>query len=207
MSFGGTDRYDLDDPMLPPLVAAAVEAARATGFELCVHPATGRLLALLAAGLPSGALIGESGTGTGAGLAWMAAAADPGVRLVSVEVDPDRAAVAQAVFVDTPNVEVRAADNAELFAAGPFDLLVHDGGWGAKRGDGYLEPTTCLTADGVLTVDDFTPMTSWPPMFGGEIDTPRSHWLTHPDLISTEVRVAPDMAVLVCRRRPPAPES
>jgi predicted O-methyltransferase YrrM len=207
MSFGGTDRYDLTDPTLPPLVAAAVEAARTTGFDLCVHPATGRLLAVLAAGLPPGSLIGESGTGTGAGLAWMAAAADPGVRLVSVEVDPHRAAVAQSVFAEVPNVEVRAVDNAELFSAGPFDLLVHDGGWGAKRGDGYLDPTTCLAPTGVLTVDDFTPMTSWPPMFDGQVDAPRHHWLTHPDLISTEVRVAPGMAVLVCRRRPPAPGS
>jgi len=66
MSFGGTDRYasEID---VPPLVAAAVEAAMRIGFELCVHPATGRLLQVLAAGVPAGGVIAETGTGTGAG--------------------------------------------------------------------------------------------------------------------------------------------
>lgn len=206
MSFGGTSLYDLDDPALPPLVARAVRAARGAGFDLCVHPATGRLLATLAAGLPAGATIGETGAGTGAGLAWMASAARSDVGLVSAEIDPGRAAVAQDVFAEVSNVEVIAGDGREVLDRGPFDLLVQDGGWGAgKRGDGYLDPTQYLTANGVLTVDDYTPMTTWPPLFQGEPDQSRLHWLSHPELMGTEVRVAPDMAVLVCRRRPPAP--
>jgi hypothetical protein len=43
-------------------------------------------------------------------------------------------------------------------------------------------------------------MTTWPPTYNGEIDEPRHRWLTHPELQTTEVRVAEDLAVLVCRR-------
>lgn len=57
-----------------------------------------------------------------------------------------------------------------------------------------------LRPGGTLTVDDFTPMTTWPPTYNGEIDEPRHRWLTHPELQTTEVRVAEDLAVLVCRR-------
>ena len=206
MSFGGTAKYDLDDPSVPDLVRAALGVARSSGFDLCVHPATGRLLSALAGGLPAGATIAETGTGTGAGLAWMAAAAHPGVKLVSAEIDPNRAQLARSVFAHVPNVEIITGPGTDLLQRAPFDLLVLDGGWGAgKRGDGYLDPAAWLTHDGVVTVDDFTPMTTWPPQFDGRTDDARVHWLTHPDLLATEIRVAPDMAVVVGRRRPAGP--
>ena len=45
-----------------------------------------------------------------------------------------------------------------------------------------------------MTVDDYTPTTTWPPMFGSTVDESRVHWLEHPILRSTEVRVAADLA-------------
>jgi predicted O-methyltransferase YrrM len=43
-------------------------------------------------------VIGETGTGCGVGLAWLACGAHPDGRLVSVEREPARAGVAAGVF-------------------------------------------------------------------------------------------------------------
>src|SRR3712207_2233909 len=102
----GTDLYARWPREVPARVARAVAVARDLGFGLCVHPATGAILAALAAGLPKGSTVVETGTGTGAGLAWMVDAAGPGVRFLSVELDADRAAAAATVFRDRPDVVV-----------------------------------------------------------------------------------------------------
>lgn len=85
MSRGGTDSYrDLPAGLVvPPLVLGAVAYAQRLDFDLCVRPEIGRLLGTLAAGLPAGALIGETGTGTGAGLGWLVTHAPVGCRFLS----------------------------------------------------------------------------------------------------------------------------
>lgn len=204
MSLNGTSMYDqLDQATVPRLVQRAVAAAHDLEFELCVHPGTGRLLQALAAGVAPGGVIGETGTGTGAGLAWMASLADPGVTLLSVEIDRHRAEAAQTVFADQPNVTVIQGDAGELFKRGPYDLLVHDGGWGSgKAGSEVVERSTVLKDGGIMTVDDFAPTGVWPPMFDGEVDQDRTRWLQHPEMLATEIQVAPDMAVVVARWTP-----
>src|SRR5215831_1495016 len=104
MSVDGTAAH-LADVELPPLVARAVAAARDAGFANSCRPAQGRLLSVLARGIGPGT-IGETGTGCGVGLAWMATDASPDARLVSIELDPDRAATAREVFADEPRVTV-----------------------------------------------------------------------------------------------------
>ena len=87
MSPLGTASYDgLTD--LPSLVERAVDLARRLGFANSCRPEHGRLLHALAAGAGT---IGETGTGCGVGLAWLASGARPGTRLVSVEIDTERA--------------------------------------------------------------------------------------------------------------------
>lgn len=76
---------------LPPLVAQAVALAHTLGFISCCTPEQGQLLQVLARGR-TGGVIGETGTGCGAGLAWMASAVGPETQLVSVEIDAARAA-------------------------------------------------------------------------------------------------------------------
>lgn len=200
----GTSLYAAVAPdEVPPLVRRAVNEAVALGFDLCVHPATGRLLGVLAGGLGPGALVGETGTGTGAGLAWMVAA-NPDVAYLSVERDPDRAAAARRVFAAHPSVLILTGDAGELFDRGPFDLLVHDGGWGSGKTDPRrIDPTLILRENGVMTVDDYSPMAAWPPTFEGQLDQARIDWLSDDRLLSTEITVAAGQAVLVCRRRPP----
>ncbi|HEX4787838.1 MAG TPA: class I SAM-dependent methyltransferase [Actinospica sp.] len=198
MSTTGTASYtDLD--VLPPLVHAAVSLARTSGFAYSCLPAHGRLLQLLAGGVADG-VIGETGTGCGVGLGWLAEGASPGTRLLSIERDPERAARAAALFAGRPNVSVLNGDWRELREHGPFDLLALDGGGQAKGGDPAAEaadPAQWLKPGGLLVLDDFSPLAHWPPLFQGEPDTARLHWLEHPRLRATQVNVTPGASTLL----------
>ncbi|MEE9414397.1 MAG: hypothetical protein V3V01_03865 [Acidimicrobiales bacterium] len=206
MSLGGTASYEsLPTPfVVPGLVLRALELATNLGFELCVRPEIGRLLGVLAGGLAPGSLVGETGTGTGAGLAWMVSAAHPDVRFISYELDPDRAAAATGLFSEHANVEIVSGDAAGLFERGPFNLLVHDGGGGSGKHpyDTPIDPAVVLKPGATMTIDDYTPATAWPPAFKGEPDAGRIAWLTHSNLYTTEIQVASDLAVLVARYLP-----
>lgn len=207
MTADGTRLYDeLDRRQVPPLVHEAVTLAERFDFPWSVHPATGRLLAVLTGGITGadGGVIGETGTGTGAGLAWMASTAPPGTRIVSVELDDERAAATAGLFEGRPGVTVLQGDANELAEHGPFDLLVLD----APPTPGPLhwrdlDPLVQLRPHGVLVKDDVRPMTSWPPVASdGSEDGLRVRWFEHPDLFTTEVTVAAGCAVLIARRRP-----
>ena len=196
---------------LPPRVARAVALANEAGFIQCCMPEQGRLLQVLARGR-AGGMIGETGTGCGAGLAWMASAVGPETRLVSVEIDAGRAAACRALFADLPNVTVLHGDWRLIESYGPFDLVVLDGG-GAKRADDLpADPARLLSPGGTVVLDDFhPPFEFWPEDVGPRDDDGRSitaarrHWLQHPALFATEVRVHPQMSVILATRRAPRP--
>lgn len=195
MTENGTAAYDgVDD--LPPLVRAALEAARQAEFPYCCLPQQGTLLRLLAGGVGAGT-IGETGTGYGVGLAWLATGAHPDARLISVERDPRRAAAAGEVFRDSPAVEVQAGDWRALATFAPFDLLVLDGGGQGKGDEPPLDPAAWLRPGGLLVIDDFSPLTGWPPTYAGRVDTARLQWLDHPLLRATQVALTPHHATIL----------
>lgn len=195
MARNGTDAYDTEEH-LPRLVARAVELARAKGFAHSCLPSHGRLLGVLAGGVGSG-VIAETGTGAGVGLAWMASAARPGVRLVSVERDAALVAATRELFADVPAVEVVLGDWSVLAARRPFALLALDGGGQGKAGEPPCEPGEWLEEGGVVVMDDFAPATGWPPLYDGLPDAARLYWLQHHDLLATEVRTAPAAASII----------
>ena len=200
MSPQGTAAYDgLTD--LPPLVERAVSIAREQGFPYSCRPEQGRLLFALAAGAE---LIGETGTGCGVGLAWLAAGARPDARLVSVELDAERARLSAELFAGLPQVTVIHGDWPEICRAGPFDLVALDGGAHGKSGGIPADPEVLLGPGGTIVIDDLTPAADWPPRFAGQVDEARMYWLTHPGLDAAELRLAPDLAALVVTRRFPA---
>jgi predicted O-methyltransferase YrrM len=193
---------------VPALVRRAVDLALRLSFSDSCLPETGQLLSTLAGGVVTGT-IGETGTGCGVGLAWLVSGARPGTRLVSVEIDAVRASACSELFARHPHVTVLCGDAGELFQEGPFDLLVLDGGGGAgKGGEEPVDPRRVLTPSGTLLIDDFAPMTTWPPRSpSGGPDEARRHWLEHPCLFTTELTVGArfqPVSVLVGRRRPPA---
>ena len=199
MTPGGTRLYQHPNGF-PPLVWQAVELARALSFEFSCRPEQGRLLQLLAQGR-TGGVIGETGTGCGVGLAWMLSGAGPGTRLVSVERDAQRAKAVQQMLAGYSDVEVLNSDWSALVAHGPFDLFVLDGGGGKAPGHAPVDPKVVLKPFGTLVVDDFTPISSWPPAHDGQADLARLHWLQHPDLLATEVVLCSEMSTIIGQRR------
>lgn len=201
MSHGGTQAH-LACPDLPPLVRAAAVSAGSLGFGESCLPAQGQLLALLSAGVGAGR-IGETGTGCGVGLAWMAGAAAPGARLVSIDRDAERADAARAVFADraagAPTAQVLTGDWSELAGHGPFDLLVLDGGGQGKGVRPPIEVGDWVRPGGLVVLDDFTPFDTWPPEYEGHPDRPRLHWLQHERLLSCEIPLGPATATIVAR--------
>ena len=193
---------------LPPLVAEAAARASAAGFIFCCLPQHGLLLQVLARGR-AGGVIGETGTGYGAGLAWMASAVGPETRLVSVEADPVRAAACQELFAGLPNVTVLHGDWRLIESYAPFDLLVLDGGGGGKReNDPPADPARLLKPGGALVLDDFhPPLEFWPEQadardqYGRSVTVAREHWLEHPDLFATEIRLSGKMSAIVATRK------
>ena len=195
MANSGTMQYETQAE-LPARVALAVAAARRAGFTKSCMPHQGRLLQLLAAGIGAGR-IGETGTGLGVGLAWMVSMAHAGAQLFSVERDKERANRAREVFAGEPRVDVRCGDWRDLACEAPFDMLVLDGGGQGKADEPPLQPADWLRPGGIVVLDDFTPMTSWPPHHDGRLDEARMYWLEHPQLRTAEIRITPTAASLV----------
>jgi predicted O-methyltransferase YrrM len=206
-AFSKTALY-ANQPNLPPLVARAVALANEMQFIFCCLPQHGALLQVLARGR-AGGIIGETGTGCGAGLAWMASAVGLETRLVSVEIDATRAAACKSLFAGLPNVTVLHGDWRLIEEYGPFDLLVLDGGGGGKReNDPAADPARLLKPGGALVLDDFhPPLEFWPEApdardkYGRSSTTARRHWLEHPDLFATEIRLHPKMSSIVATRK------
>ncbi|MFF5531474.1 O-methyltransferase [Streptomyces cinerochromogenes] len=198
MSLAGTDAHTaLTD--LPPLVRAALDAARARGFPHSCRPEQGRLLHALAGG--ARLRIAETGTGLGVGLAWLASGAPAGVRLYSVERDPERARGAAEVFAGRPEVTVLTGDWRRIEEHGPYDLLVLDGGGQGKApGDPPADVERLLVPGGTVVVDDFTPASGRVPLHEGRPDRARLHWLEHPALRAVELRLAADLSTVVGTR-------
>jgi predicted O-methyltransferase YrrM len=179
---------------LPPLVMRALEAADELGMPRtqdgtgpsCCLPGVGRFLAVLAAGCVGGR-IGELGTGVGVGAAWMASAMPSDCRLVTVELDPVRAAAARRVLADDARVEVIRGDAFdELARRAPFDLVFADGGQSARA-------VELLRIGGRLVVDDVTPVEALPADSQYRTNDPkREFFFGDSRLVATEV-VLPDL--------------
>jgi len=195
MAIGGNTAYG-DGGQWPATVGRAVKLAESMGFDHSCRPEQGRLLWTLAHGWRGGR-IGETGTGCGVGLSWMLDATDETTSLVSVEIDEERAHASSRLFEPYDHVEVLHGDWTRLREHGPFDLLVLDGGGKGKAPDTDppLDPADgWLAVGGTIVLDDFTPAGA---PGAPEHDPPRRHWLEHPLLHATEVRLAPDLATIV----------
>jgi len=198
MAVGGTSAYSKRDG-LPPLVERAVALANRVGFDHSCAPEQGQLLAILASGWRGGR-IGETGTGCGVGLAWMVEAADATTSFASIELDHGRASMAADLFASHPHVRVEQGDWTRLVEHGPFDLLVLDGGGKGKDPsvDAPLDPADgWLAIGGTIVLDDFTPADV---PGAAEHDAARRHWLDHPLLRATEIRLSPTLATIVAVR-------
>jgi predicted O-methyltransferase YrrM len=170
----------------PPLVREARALSAALGFRYSSTDDVGRLLAALVARVDEG-VIAEIGTGCGVGTAWMASALRPGVRLVTVEIDEQRARLVRDVFKALPTVSVLQGDWRAIAAAAPFALLFGDGG-GCKDEDLHH----LLSPGASIIFDDFTDPEDWPEELRRSGDPRRERWLSDARYASAIVGVGRD---------------
>lgn len=116
----------------PEHLARLASATRASmdAPQMMVGPLEGRLLEMVvfAAGARS---VLEIGTFTGYSALSMAAGLAPGGRIVTCEIDPERAAVARRFVADSPYagmIDIRVGPALDTIAglAGPFDVVFID---------------------------------------------------------------------------------
>ena len=147
-------------------------------------PAVQALLRVLAAGRD----VAELGTAFGEGAAAIAETAHS---VVTVERDPERAAIARGRLAGLENVEALEGDAYELLRGrGPFGLVFADGG--AYDWEAILD---LLAPDGLLVKDDLTPGRAI------EGDPVREFLLRDPRLAAVEVLTTPDSAAIVAVKR------
>jgi predicted O-methyltransferase YrrM len=179
----------------PPLVTRARTLARQEGFPLTQQeagpsaslPGVGRFLAMLAAGC-TGGRIGELGTGTGIGAAWITSAMPHDCTLITAEIDPRRAAAARELLAEDPRVEVLTGDAVSIMSSRrPFDLLFCD-----SSGSDGVDLVSLLRVGGRIVMDDVTPQKALPPDSPYKASDPKRQFFGDPRLISTEV-VLPDL--------------
>jgi predicted O-methyltransferase YrrM len=156
---------------VPALVERAMATASATGFPLTRNqagtglpsaslPGTGRFLAVLAASCRGGK-VAELGTGVGIGSAWLASAMPADCTLITIEIDPARAAAAAGVLAEDARVQVLTGDWESLLPPlAPFDLIFADSGIRDQQQFGNL--VSMLRQGAHIVMDDVTPALALP---------------------------------------------
>ena len=147
-----------------------------------------RLLTVLA----TGRRVAEAGTAFGEGAAAMATTARS---VVTVEIDPERAALAAERLAPFSNVELLVGDWRELLPPrGPFELLFLDGGGFKHAPDEHDELVVgLLEPGGLLVLDDLTP--GWP-----GFDPVREWASSRPGVESVEVLTTPTTSAFLVAR-------
>ena len=119
--------------------------------------------------------------------------------VVTVERDPERAAIARERLAGLANVELLEGDVfEELSGRGPFGLVFADGGVRQGGRHGWETILELIEPGGIIVKDDLTP--------GGAVegDDIREFLLREPRLAAAEILAKPDMAVIVAVRLPPS---
>jgi predicted O-methyltransferase YrrM len=184
-------------PELPDVVSRAFDVSRKHGYVSFCRNETGRLLATLAA--TRNGTLAEFGTGTGVGTAWLRSGVRPDARILTAELDATLAEAAGEIFAGDDQVEVLSADWSTMRDRGPFSLLFLDAREPKTAGADTI--IDLVEPGGVVVLDDFTPCSSWPPVYEGRVDTLREQWLTDDRFTSVEVMVAEDASVLIATKR------
>ena len=148
-------------------------------------PEVQQLLRALAAGRN----VAEMGTAFGDTAALVAETARS---VVTVELDPERAAVARERLAGLATVELLEGDVYEqLRGRGPFGLVFVDGGLRPLTEEKREAIIALVEPGGILVKDDLTPGR---PAAGDDV---REFLLRDPRLASAEILATPEMAVIL----------
>jgi protein-L-isoaspartate(D-aspartate) O-methyltransferase len=115
--------------------------------------------------------------------------------VVTVERDPERAAIARERLAGLANVELLEGDVFErLRGRGPFGLVFVDGGLRPSTEEKWDAILGLVEPGGFLVKDDMTPGR---PVGGDDV---REFLLRDPRLAAAEILATPEMAVIVAAR-------
>ncbi|MBI4477524.1 MAG: O-methyltransferase [Acidobacteria bacterium] len=134
---------------------AVARQGEALGLPIVSREA-GEFLHLLVAAARARRIL-EIGTAVGYSTLWMARALPAGGMIISMELEPDRAAAARQNFADAgvgDRISVMVGDASRLMAkvSGPFDLVFQDGD--KQQYDALLDPLADRLRPGGLLVTD-----------------------------------------------------
>jgi predicted O-methyltransferase YrrM len=127
----------------------------------------------------------------------------PDASFVTVELDDERAAAAQRLFADEPNVRVLHGDWHELMPPeAPFDLLFFDGGGWKRSPPQQMRAESeraleLVAAGGIVAMDDLTPEHQWPADAPDWPDALREFWLGNEVLLATEILTTPETSAIL----------
>lgn len=183
---------------LPERVRLALAEAERLGFGRSCSLETGRLLRTLVASRPGGRLA-ELGTGTGVGAAWLLAGMDAAARLVTAELDPQRAQTARRVLAGDERAGVLCGDWREALAHGPFDLIFSDCAPAKREPESLDVLVDALCVGGVLVLDNFSPPALLPEALHGG-DAEREALWAHSRLLCAELPVSRRECVILATR-------
>jgi len=183
---------------LPERVRRALDEAGRQDFDRSCSLETGRLLRALAASRPGGRLA-ELGTGMGVGAAWLLAGMDAGARLVTAELDPQRAETARRVLTGDERVGVLCGDWREALAHGPFDLIFSDCAPAKRETESLDVLVDALRPGGLLVLDNFSPPAYLPEQLHTG-DPEREALWAHPRLLCAELPVSRRECVILATR-------
>jgi predicted O-methyltransferase YrrM len=171
----------------PSCVAEALTRAAELRFVKSCNDSTGKLLAVLAAAVPTRARILEIGTGAGVGTAWLVAGlgARGDVQIVTVEVD-HRLSEATRGSAWPSYVTVQEGDAAKALASlGTFDLVFADAAPIKYGHIGSLLPA--VAPGGILIADDLQGDVDIPAEQLAEKDAFRATVLNDPSFRAVEI--------------------
>jgi|GEM_PF-785283 Predicted O-methyltransferase len=183
----GSERLYLIQENVPAAVAGGKRRAKDLRFTKSCEDKVGRLLAVLAAAVPSQGRILEIGTGVGVSMAWIITGLRErsDVEVISIEAD-QRLSKAAATWPWPAYVKILTADAIEaLSTVGTFNLVFADA---APIKYGNIEPVLrALRPGGLLVIDDLVSDSKTTEQQQNEKDILRRSLLRNPELQAVEL--------------------
>ena len=182
------------------------QEAERHNFPLSCDDTTGAFLCALAASRPLGTVL-ELGTGVGVSTAWLLDGLASGTRLVSVEQDPERSAIARSYLGGDLRIAFHVQDAgaflSDMVEVGvqKFDLIFADAPAGKYQD---LDKTIEIMGDGGMVVfDDMRVQASWRSGRVERVQALRANLLSYPALRVSELDLGSGLILAVKGDPPP----
>jgi predicted O-methyltransferase YrrM len=186
---------------LPAAVKSTLDRAQEWGFTKSSRPEVGLLLSVLAAAVPPRGRVLEIGTGAGVGLTWIVYGLGrrDDVEVITVDLDPDRAASVRA-FGWPDWVSVVTGDGATILhdSPGSFDLIFPDSP--DEKTYGIGPSIAALRPGGILLLDDMEELKERGPERSARLAEVRRQLSDSSDILYVDLPLVSGV-VLAARRR------